>query len=112
MALLGLYAVVAYQVSRRTREIGIRMALGAEQSAVLRMILRRAAAIGSAGVAVGTAITFAAGRGLTIALNAPGLDPVLFALVAIALLGTTVLAAAIPARRAASIDPQQALRQD
>ncbi|HEV8395043.1 MAG TPA: ABC transporter permease [Vicinamibacterales bacterium] len=112
MALLGLYAMVAYQVSRRTREIGIRMALGAAQSTVLRMILGRAAAIGSAGVAVGAAITFAGGRGLTLALGAPGLDPVLFALVAIALLGTTVLAAALPARRAASIDPQQALRQD
>jgi len=112
MALLGLYAVVSYQVSRRTREIGIRMALGAARSAVLRMMLGQAVAIGFTGVAIGAAITFLAGRGLTIALGAPRLDPLLFALVAIALFATTVIAAALPARRAASIDPQRALRQE
>jgi predicted permease len=112
MALLGLYAVVAFQVQRRTREIGIRMALGAARPAVVRMVLGHAGVIGVIGVGVGAAVTFAGGRGLTVALGAPSFDPVLFALVPLALLATTLLAAAVPAKRAASIDPQRALRQD
>jgi predicted permease len=112
MSLIGLYAVVAYQVSRRTREIGIRMALGAMQTQVLGMIVRHAAVMGLSGVAIGTAISFAAGRALTVALEAPRFDPLLFAAVPVALLVTTLIAAALPARRAASIDPQRALRQD
>jgi predicted permease len=112
LALIGLYAIVSYQVSRRVREIGIRMALGAERTQVLGMILKQAAVMGIAGVAIGTTISFAGGRGLSAALNAPRFDPVLFSLVPLLLLATTVLAALIPARRASTIDPQQALRQD
>jgi predicted permease len=112
MALIGLYAVVAYQVSRRTREIGIRMALGALQGQVLRRVLRQASVLGVIGVAIGTGVSFAAGRGLTMALGTPSFDPLLFTAVPLCLLATTLLAAAIPARRAASIDPQRALRQD
>ena len=112
MALIGLYAIVAYQVSRRTREIGIRMALGAVHGQVLRMIVRQAGVMGVTGVAIGTIISFAAGQGLTSALGTPGFDPALFAAVPIALLATTLAASLIPARRAASIDPQAALRQD
>jgi predicted permease len=112
MALLGLYAVVAFQVQRRTREIGIRMALGAARPAVVRMVLGQAGLLGVIGVAAGAAVTFAGGRGLTAALGVPSFDPVLFALVPVALLATTLLAAALPARRAASIDPQRALRHD
>ena len=69
MALIGLYAIVAYQVSRRTREIGIRMAIGAMHGQVLRMVLRQAGVMGVTGVAIGTAISFAAGQGLTSALG-------------------------------------------
>ena len=112
MALIGLYAIVAYQVSRRTREIGIRMAIGAVHGQVLRMIVGRAAVMGVTGVAIGTIICFVAGRGLTSALGTPPFDPLLFAAVPIALLGTTLLASLVPARRAATIDPQAALRQD
>jgi predicted permease len=112
MALIGLYAVVAYQVSRRTREIGIRMALGAMQAQVLRMILRRAAAMGLGGVALGTALSAAAGYGLTAGLGVPSFDSALFVAVPVMLVGTTLLAAFVPARRAAAIDPQRALRQD
>lgn len=112
LALIGLYSVVAYQVNRRTREIGIRMAIGAGQPQVLRMILKQAAVIGVSGIVIGTIISFAAGRGMTAALDTPALDPVLFSAAPAALLLTTLLAAAIPARRASRIDPQQALRQD
>ncbi len=112
LALIGLYAIVSYQVSRRVREIGIRMAVGAERTQVLGMILKQAAVMGIIGVAVGMAISFAGGRGLTFALNAPRFDPLLFSAVPVVLLVTTLLAALVPARRAATIDPQQALRQD
>ena len=112
MSLIGLYAVVAHQVSRRTREIGIRMALGALQGQVLGMVLRRAAAMGVGGVALGTALSSAAGYGLTAGLGLPSFDAALFAAVPVTLVATTLLAAAIPARRAATIDPQRALRQD
>jgi ABC-type antimicrobial peptide transport system permease subunit len=112
LALIGLYAIVSYQVSRRVREIGIRMALGAERTQVLGMILRQAGVMGIVGVAIGTAISFAGGRGLTVALSAPRFDPLLFSAVPVLLLATTVLAAFVPARRASTIDPQQALRQD
>jgi predicted permease len=112
MALIGLYAVVAYQVSRRTREIGIRMALGALRGQVLLMVLRRAAAMGVGGVVLGTALSAAAGYGLTAGLGLPSFDQALFAAVPVTLVLATLLAAAIPARRASSIDPQRALRQD
>jgi len=112
MALIGLYALVAYQVSRRTREIGIRMAIGAVRGQVLRSIVGRAAVMGLTGVAIGSVVSLVAGRGLTSALGTPPFDAVLFAAVPIVLLATTVLASLVPARRAATIDPQQALRQD
>jgi ABC-type antimicrobial peptide transport system permease subunit len=112
LALIGLYAVVSFQVSRRVREIGIRMAIGAHRGEVLVMILKQAAVMGIAGVVIGTMLSFAGGRGLTAAFDAPRFDPLLFTAVPVVLLATTLLAALIPARRASTIDPQQALRQD
>jgi predicted permease len=112
LALIGLYAIVSYQVSRRTREIGIRMAVGAMRAQVLGMILKHAAVLGLVGVGIGTVLSFAGGRGLTFAIGAPRFDLLLFSLVPIALFTTTLLAALVPARRASSIDPQQALRYD
>jgi macrolide transport system ATP-binding/permease protein len=112
LALVGLYAVVAYQVARRTREIGIRMALGADWTNVVRMIGRQAAIIGLAGIGAGMILRLSAERMLTASLNVPAFDPVLLVVVPVGLLLTTVLAAAIPARNAARIDPMLALRQD
>ena len=111
LALVGLYAVVAYQVARRTREIGLRMALGADRRQVVVMILKQAAVMGLTGIALGMALS-PGGRALTKALGSPGFDPVLFSMVPVGLLLTTLLAAAIPARRAARVDPMVALRQD
>jgi predicted permease len=113
LALVGLYAVVAYQVARRTREIGIRMALGANRPQVLKMILKQAASMGFTGVGIGLVLSFAGSRVLSASVMAtPGFEPVLFTLVPLGLLLTTVLAAAIPARRASRVDPMVALRQD
>jgi predicted permease len=112
LALIGLYAIVSYQVSRRTREIGVRMALGAVRMQVVRMIVGQAAVMGVAGIAVGTAFSFAAGRFVSAAFGVPPFEPVLFSAVPLALLATTLVASAVPARRASTIDPQQALRQD
>ena len=113
LALVGLYAVVAYQVARRTREIGIRMALGADRPQVMRMILKQAATMGFTGVGIGLVLSLAGSRALSASIMAtPGFDPVLVTLVPLGLLLTTLLAAAIPARRAAGVDPMLALRQD
>ena len=88
------------------------MAVGALRAEVLRMILKQAAVMGIAGVAIGTVLSFAGGRGLTLAMGMPSFDPLLLSVVPIALFTTTVLAALVPARRASSIDPQEALRHD
>jgi macrolide transport system ATP-binding/permease protein len=113
LALVGLYALVAYQVARRTREIGIRMALGAGRPQVMKMILKQATTMGLTGVAIGLVLSFAGSRLLSASVMAtPGFDPVLFTLVPLGLLLTTLLAAGIPARRAARVDPMVALRQD
>jgi predicted permease len=113
LALVGLYAVVAYQVARRTREIGIRMALGADRPQVMQLILRQAAAMGLTGVIAGLGLSLLASRALSASVVAtPSFDPLLVTLVPLGLLLTTLLAAAIPARRASRVDPIVALRQD
>jgi predicted permease len=111
LALVGLYALVSYQVARRTREIGIRVALGATRGQVLRMVLREAVVMSLVGVGIGIALSLAAGRGLTMGRPVP-FNLALNVLVPLALLLTTLLAAAIPARRASRVDPLIALRQD
>ena len=119
LALIGLYAIVAYQVSRRTREIGIRMALGAARSDVVKMVLHQAAGMSIAGVAIGITLSFFAARGINAGLTAtlegvslPIVNTTVFALIPLALVATTLLAAAVPARRASRIEPQHALRQE
>ena len=113
LALVGLYAVVAWQVAGRTREIGIRMAVGADSRRVTGMILRQAAGMGVTGVALGLALSVGASRALAGAGIPGGAVEVLpFTLLPAALLITTAVAAAIPARRAALVDPLKALRQD
>ncbi len=117
LALVGLYAIVAYQVSRRTREIGIRMALGAERLQVMRMVLKHAASIAVTGIVIGIILSYALKNALsggdadTSMTSAVSPVPLLF-LVPIGLFLTTLLAAAIPARRAARVDPMIALREE
>ena len=112
LALVGLYAVVAYQVARRTREIGIRMALGAERIHVLKLFLSQALIVTIGGIVAGLMLSGFANRLSATALGSADLDPRLVAAVAVSLLVAGAAAALIPARTACRIDPQQALRQD
>jgi ABC-type antimicrobial peptide transport system permease subunit len=111
LACLGLYGMTAYSVARRTREIGVRMAIGASRGVVLRTIMRSAAVQVLAGVAVGLPLTFVAGRLRATRLFGivPG-DPLVIA-AGLALLATaTALATLLAAARAAGMDPVKALR--
>lgn len=113
LACIGIYGVMAYSVSRRTNEIGIRMALGAERERVLRMILREASQVTLTGVAAGLAGALAMGR--LVASMLYGLkawDPMTLAGSAMLLLAVAFAAAWIPARRAARVDPMRALRNE
>jgi predicted permease len=113
LASIGLYAVMAFSVSRRTPEVGIRMAMGAEGRQVLSLILRQGLAQIGIGVVLGIGVAVVVGKGLTIVLFQvkPG-DPQVFALVAAVLVVTGTLASVIPARRATRVDPLVALRSE
>jgi predicted permease len=111
LACLGLYGVTAYSVHRRTREIGVRMAIGASPGAVLKTILRGAIVQLAAGLVIGVPAALAAGRLLQATLfGVSGHDPFLLALAVAVLAVCAVAAGLIPARRAAALDPVQALR--
>jgi len=115
LAMIGLYGLVAYSVSRRTREIGIRMAIGADRQKVIRMVLKQGLILGSTGVAAGLVISFFACRALTSAIWIASFgrtSPLIFAAIAVPLLIITVLATYAPARRASLIDPMRALREE
>jgi predicted permease len=114
LSIVGLYGLVAYAASRRTKEIGIRMALGAGQSQVLRMVLRQGLVLAVAGLGAGLLASVGARRLLAAAFgNAPrGFDVVAFLLVASAVLVVTLLAAYVPARRASRVNPTEALRNE
>jgi ABC-type antimicrobial peptide transport system permease subunit len=113
LAIAGLYGLVAYNVSRRTHEIGIRMALGARSSEVLRLMMGKGLVL----VGIGTAIGLAMGLGVerfmnSVLFNAGGVDIVAYLVVVPALFLVTMLAAYLPARKASRIAPTQALRYE
>ncbi len=113
LTVVGLYGVMMYSVSRRTREIGVRMALGAQRSSVLRMILRDAAILLASGIAIGLTVSVASTSILQSMLYGTGAhNPIVLILVTIAVALSGFIAAYIPARRAASVDPVQALRSE
>jgi len=113
LSAVGIYGVLAYTVTQRTNEIGIRMALGAESADVLRMVLRRTLILAAVGIALGTAAALAVTRVLAKFLfEVKPTDTVTFIAVAALLAGVALLASAIPARRAAKVDPMVALRYE
>jgi ABC-type antimicrobial peptide transport system permease subunit len=113
LALIGLYGLVAYSVARRTREIGVRMAIGARQSDVLRMVLRQGLVLSLGGIAVGGLVSIAVAKVLTAGLIGLGTpNPATYVLVPVILLMVTLLSCYIPARRASRVDPVLALHDE
>jgi predicted permease len=113
LAIAGLYGLVAYNVSRRTREIGIRMALGAATADVLRLVMGKGILLVGIGTAVGLAMGFALEQLMNSMLfNAGGVDIVAYVIVVPSMFLVTMLAAYVPARRASRIAPTQALRYE
>jgi ABC-type antimicrobial peptide transport system permease subunit len=113
LACIGLYGLLSYEVARRTREIGVRMALGARPSDVLRLIVSQGVVLSAAGVSLGILASLGATRYLASLLyGVHPFDPLTFAAVAL-LLGVVALAACfLPARRAMRVDPMVALRHE
>jgi putative ABC transport system permease protein len=108
---IGLYGVIAFSVARRTREIGIRMALGSTRGQVLRQVLTEALGLVVVGTLVGSALAAVGAQALSgVLLGVTAFDPVSYVVATVLLLLTAMLASVIPARRAASVDPLIALR--
>ena len=113
LATVGIYGVKAYSVARRTREIGIRMALGAQRSAVLRMFMREGTAMLACGVVLGLLLAAGTGKLLSGMLYEVGaLDPLAFTMAPLVLAAAALLATWLPARRATRISPMAALRTE
>jgi ABC-type antimicrobial peptide transport system permease subunit len=113
LASLGIYALISYSVTQRTKEIGIRMALGASSSRVRRGVLARTLLLALAGVALGTLGSFAFSRWIeTLLFGTTPANPAVFSGVSLLLCAVALVAAYIPARRASRIEPLQALRTE
>jgi ABC-type antimicrobial peptide transport system permease subunit len=113
LAVVGIYAVIAYSVSQRTREIGIRMALGGEPASILRLVVGYALKLAVLGVVIGLAASYAVTRVMTSVLVGIGAtDKPTFTAVALSLTAVAALAGYVPARRASRVDPVLALRTE
>jgi predicted permease len=111
LGIVGVYGVIAYAVARRSREIGTRIALGAQRETVLRMVLRQGLVLAALGVIVGVVLALGLTRLMSSLLyEVSPLDPITFAVVVALLLAVALLASWVPARRAARVEPMEALR--
>jgi len=113
LAVMGIYGTISYSVRQRTPEIGVRLALGAQQSQVFRLILGHGLKIITVGLVLGLAGAFALSRLIRgLLFNVTPSDPLTFVLVSAILFFIAILAAALPARRATRVDPLIALRNE
>jgi ABC-type antimicrobial peptide transport system permease subunit len=113
LGVVGIYGVISYSVSQRTREIGIRMALGAQQGSLRRMFVRHGLWLTSIGLVCGLAAAMAVTRLMSALLfQISPLDPVTYIAVPVVLVAAALLASYVPARRATVIDPVGALRME
>jgi len=112
LACLGIYALISYSVGRRSREIGVRLALGARPADVVGMLLRESARVGGVGLAVGLTLAVLIARGLAGALYGVSIDGWLFVSTALPLAAAILIATWWPARRAAQVQPTRALRDE
>jgi len=113
LASIGLYGVIAYSVSRRTREIGIRMALGAQPSSVVGLVMKQGLGIAAVGVAVGSVLALGGAKAMAgVLYGVSFVDPVAWSAAIGSLLLVAALANLIPARRASVVDPSRALRSE
>src|SRR5262245_16456763 len=113
LAAIGVYGVMAYAISQRMREIGLRMALGAQTRDVLKLVVRQGLALSLIGVAIGLALAFGLTRFLSgLLYQVSATDALTFALIPLLLVGVTLLACYLPARRAIKMDPLLALRRE
>ena len=113
LSVVGTYSLLAYSVARRTKEIGVRMALGADRATVMAAVLGRGMRLAAIGVALGVVGALAATRLLSGMLAGVGpRDPLTFAAIVLLLLGTAAVACLVPARRASRVDPMTAIRAD
>jgi ABC-type antimicrobial peptide transport system permease subunit len=113
LASIGLYGVIAYSVARRTREIGIRMALGARPSAVIGLVMRQGLALAAVGVSMGALLALGAAKAVAGALYGVSfVDPLAWGAAIVTLFVVSALANMVLARRASIVDPSSALRAD
>jgi ABC-type antimicrobial peptide transport system permease subunit len=113
LATAGLYGVLSYSVSRRTREIGVRSALGATQARLIGLVAREGAAMAAAGLVVGAGAGLAASRAMrSLLYGVSPLDPTTWIAAVVGLLGVVVVAVAFPAWRASRVPPAVALKND
>jgi ABC-type antimicrobial peptide transport system permease subunit len=113
LALLGIYSVSAFSTALRTQEMAIRLALGSQRSSILRMILVSGAKLGLAGCAIGAVAAIFAARLLrSLLFQVDVLDPIVLVLAIVSILVLALAASVIPARRAASVEPMEALRTE
>ncbi|MGH9939236.1 MAG: FtsX-like permease family protein, partial [Blastocatellia bacterium] len=111
LASVGVYGVMAYSVTQRTREIGMRLALGAQRGDVLRLVMKQGLKLASVGVAIGMLVSFVSARLMKdLLFGVSATDPLTFVAIALLLTAAALLACWIPARRAAKVDPMVALR--
>jgi ABC-type antimicrobial peptide transport system permease subunit len=113
LAMIGIYGVVQYAVARRTREVAIRLAVGARPDGVVRLLMSEGVKLVVAGAVIGLGLSVVAARGLGALLyGVPGLDPIAFFGAPAVLIGVGALAAFLPARKAIRVDPATALRAE